>query len=1368
MQVSKDVCRRCSLDKNHYKLFSNDNNMDPGLVPAELTDLSVVEQQLICRISPAIHVHMLKHGGIASSGHCVTFPQDVNEPAQIFPQLPHEINIIRVRKTGKNDSSKEFRVRRYTVQSALQWLKTNNPAYSDIIISDERLNLLPINDELHTNNVNVNDYENHADKGPAPEQLDCNEVSGETDSCVILPNPSINIRDEVEKVVEEVVGPQHGQVTYNRRIITIPWPTRNGEPVSEFTTRNFFTLAFPCLFPTGMDDFYMNRPRTCTSMADWAEHLIWYSDGRFAKHQYFKFIVHNMIMRKRTLEQSTYIVSQQLGDKHISVSDIKEKLQRGDKSIAEKILYFGASLRGTDQYWAQRAKELRSLIQFQINEGKGLPSFFTTGSCAEYHFKPLRRLLEMYVFEATGFEVDLSDRNALFATLQSHTHVVAQYFDMRTTSYFNQVMGPLFGVQSFWYRQEFAKSRGMIHWHGLCWRGDREPHNLLYEALRSGLKDANCAEVLSNWVKSEFGLTAMHPAGKNEDGTSRKDMWPPPEGTAPLPPEETNPLLKLLMDVSETQESVAQDHFLLTNRINLHRCSNYCLRNPRGKTSDKTKLCRMEFGSVEKPGKPLRSEPAIVKDKNNCDRLELERDHPMLVQHSQFHTQGWRANGDISLILSRSSPDDPSVDEIMATEKYVSGYACKGNESTGSLVDLFNDMANAADETAGATAKSLCTKLLMNTVKRDVSAVEASFELSSIPLYRCSHQFQSVSLSGSRVLERTGSTLTRNSSLDKYLERPAEDMSSWYEFICKSGKVPVISGGAFSATWPLIEDYCRTMLLLHWKNWINLNQIRSEDETWNDRMLQFLETDACPNFLKADVQRAIRKANGNDLEEESLDSDSDECDIERPDWMELIAPAEMYDDIVDEFQYDDGGPEYDWSSTTLQYPDDLGLKWLDEISSSMEETDLPLKLPDVTISSLNKEQKLAYNLVMDTLTNNIENPNNFSHLRLVVAGTAGSGKSFLIKCLVHSIRRLFNRNKAVQVLCPTGGSANLVSGMTYHSFLKIPTRASSVKGELSHPGGSAGANLQNNCEGVVALLVDERSLIGSTNLGWMEHHSRFAMEKGLKSSESWGGLPVVVFLGDDVQLPPVCDFPVYKCESRSPAAMHGCLVWKEFDTAVTLTTLVRQNESQAMLREVLLGMCEYKTTEEQAKWLQQFQWDNLRNTHDTNLLQRMSSDSLFVFPTHAEELKHNKTKLLEINEHNPVAKIQAKGSGSHSQACSTDKAGGLVKTLYLCRGAKVRLTSNINIPYGLFNGSMGTVVDIIYCDGRSPSDSQPDVIMVNFPKYTGPPFIESHPNVVPIIPVERRIDCGCNNCTRKQPPLRLAWGVLFMVVREYK
>lgn len=209
----------------------------------------------------------------------------------------------------------------------------------------------------------------------------------------------------------------------------------------------------------------------------------------------------------------------------------------------------------------------------------------------------------------------------------------------------------------------------------------------------------------------------------------------------------------------------------------------------------------------------------------------MARDHPTIVQHSQFHTHGWRANGDISIIISKSNPENPSVDEIIATERYVSGYACKGNQPTGALVELFHDLAYNQDECSTANAKSICTKLLMNTVKRDISSVEASFELSSLPLFRCSHQFQSVSLTGSRVLEKTGSTVTKHTPLDKYLQRPDNDKSSWYQFICKSGKVPVISGSQIRASWPLTEDYCRTMVLLHKPNWRKIEDLKNTNET---------------------------------------------------------------------------------------------------------------------------------------------------------------------------------------------------------------------------------------------------------------------------------------------------------------------------------------------------------------------------------------------------------------------------------------------------------------------------------------------------------------------------------------------------------
>lgn len=547
------------------------------------------------------------------------------------------------------------------------------------------------------------------------------------------------------------------------------------------------------------------------------------------------------------------------------------------------------------------------------------------------------------------------------------------------------------------------------------------------------------------------------------------------------------------------------------------------------------------------------------------------------------------------------------------------------------------------------------------------------------------------------------------------------------------------------------------MVLLHKPNWRKIEDLKNTNETWTQVFTNFLTVEFCPNFVIADVERARQHEESTYCsdEEEIIDSSP----TEQPEWMDLLAPNPDFDNNnCPDFVYDDGGHDYNWSSETIPYPEDKGIKFIEGLNLQLvdENVSNTLIFPDVSHLSLNDEQTFAHNLVLNALLQFKNDPLNFQPLRMIVAGTAGSGKSFLIKCLVKSIRELFMSNKAVQVLCPTGNSANLISGVTLHSFLKIPTGPKSSK-EMTPPIGSTLSKLQSDCEGEKVLLVDERSLVGCSTLGWMEYMCRYGMNKGLMSSSSWGGLPVVVFLGDDIQLPPVCDSPVYNCKSTKPSSLHGALVWKEFVTAVTLSTIIRQKESQTQLKDVLMCLRNNSLSNDQAKWLQNYQWDNLKKSHGQLLLDKMMQDGLFVFPTHAAEWEHNKEQLLKANETSPIARIPSIDQGQH-KAVTSDSANGLVSTLYLCRGARVMLTVNLNVTYGLFNGSMGQVVDIIYLNGRTPVEGQPDVVMVNFTKYTGPPFINSHPQLVPIVPVERKKDCHCFNCKRKQIPLRLGWG----------
>ena len=263
-------------------------------------------------------------------------------------------------------------------------MKDNNPAYSGIVIESAHIRNLSENGELpNLRTVEFSETEHMDDQGPAPQQLVAGETDGNGDSTVsvvILAEPGENVQAEVEAALNQ--GAERP---------VIPWSTTDTTPASEFTTPYFFTMVFPCLFPYGKGDYHINRPISCPALHEWAEHLLWYQDGRFARHKVWKFVVHNMILRKRALEQSRYFVDQQLGDPHITVADRQDGLARGDTSFTNKLLYFGANLRGTAQYWHQRRRELCAFVEFMVNEKHELPSLFMTGSCAEFYFPPLKK-----------------------------------------------------------------------------------------------------------------------------------------------------------------------------------------------------------------------------------------------------------------------------------------------------------------------------------------------------------------------------------------------------------------------------------------------------------------------------------------------------------------------------------------------------------------------------------------------------------------------------------------------------------------------------------------------------------------------------------------------------------------------------------------------------------------------------------------------------------------------------------------------------------------------------------------------------------------------------------------------------------------
>ena len=143
--------------------------------------------------------------------------------------------------------------------------------------------------------------------------------------------------------------------------------------------------------------------------------------------------------------------------------------------------------------------------------------------------------------------------------------------------------------------------------------------------------------------------------------------------------------------------------------------------------------------------------------------------------------------------------------------------------------------------------------------------------------------------------------MTKNNIIDKYVSRDENDKNILYSFICNQGKVPVVNGYS-SASWPLENDYCRIALLLHWPNWRRIEDIKPDEMSWTIKMENFLQSDICPNFVKAAIERSKHNMNN----EEEDDNTSEIEDEVQPDWMEAIRPNANFSETLQEFKFDDG------------------------------------------------------------------------------------------------------------------------------------------------------------------------------------------------------------------------------------------------------------------------------------------------------------------------------------------------------------------------------------------------------------------------------------------------------------------------------
>ena len=593
-------------------------------------------------------------------------------------------------------------------------------------------------------------------------------------------------------------------------------------------------------------------------------------------------------------------------------------------------------------------------------------------------------------------------------------------------------------------------------------------------------------------------------------------------------------------------------------------------------------------------------------------------------------------------------------------------------------------------------------------------------------------------------------------------------------------KVPVFPPYLMWAKFPLTPTYSRYQLLLHGEPYRRIPEIQD----WVEAFLQFLQTPRCPDFVKNDVEYAKERyetanqpQNINPQQNVHVQNEDEgeplEFDPQIPDMDEDFAPPGedlnphinflppgddtlLPEDAALVIHWDYGNVSLDWSANRNNYPDN-GSTFLESRMANLQAADIDIeyeKCDNLDLFMLNLNQKNIFHVVLS----HIMAGENGVFLRIILNGKGGAGKSFLIKAIVNTVQRFIDTRLAAHVGAPTGTAAHLINGSTLHTLLSLPIRGSVQARVGAMPQGSKGERLQDCFAPTQLIVFDEYSMIGKNTFGQCSQAAKNLMKRGNFSTSSLGGVSVAMLCGDVMQLPPTLDTPLYDpATSVNKVANNGRLEFGNFRTVYFLEKCMRLNPNELRLKETVENLRKNKATSQDAKFLQELQYEKVVAKYGQEKVDDHLKDGLYVAPTRVKVAQYNNQKLQELNRLNPVAKILAKNTGRCASKVDSNKCP-LQNKLLICKGAKVRLTCNLIVSEGLYNGSIGYVRDIIY--GTPKAEGFPLYVLVDIFNYKSDTTFCDEPKLVPIAKVKRPMDCKCKYpCSREQIPLALAYGM---------
>ena len=375
-----------------------------------------------------------------------------------------------------------------------------------------------------------------------------------------------------------------------------------------------------------------------------------------------------------------------------------------------------------------------------------------------------------------------------------------------------------------------------------------------------------------------------------------------------------------------------------------------------------------------------------------------------------------------------------------------------------------------------------------------------------------------------------------------------------------------------------------------------------------------------------------------------------------------------------------------------------------------------------------------------------------------VSGGAGSGKSYLLKCLFQALYRLYESplvdptKPTVAIVAYTGVAARNVNGMTIHSLLglKIGSNPNDVKSQISN---SSLQDYRTKLRFLKVLLIDEISYVGNRFLYCIDERLRqiFMIDR------PFGGV-YVIFFGDLYQLKPVRDGPIFKkltVRDLDKGAFYDS-PWFSCEL-FTLKKIVRQSEPEwiYLLNLVRLGTFTIGDLSEINTLVDNPIPPTAHRACKTNKLVNKHNDEEMAKCSHIVEVYAD-----EFIRHGAdiPTEIQSQLIHKARRMDKTTTASMLFK-IDCAIDQRYMITININKSDGLLNGTVGILRKLSYRDNKV------EIMWLEIADETvgaiaRTSFIKTHPTLVSKgwTPITRIVkDFNVSLSARKTGDYRVEW-----------